>query len=69
MITEAQIEEMTNRFLSYKLPSDLNPDGGLSFEPVGNKGTPYEFKREPYGTNLLDYNQAKAMVLHMVRGL
>ncbi len=55
-------DEMINRFLGWKLPKNFNPDGGISFEPLGNKGTPHEYKREPSGTNLLDWVQAKEML-------
>lgn len=65
----AQIKHMVDRFLSWKLPENFSPDGGVSFEPLGNKGTTYEFKREPSGTNLLDATQAEAMVRHMIDGL
>lgn len=57
---------MAERFLSWKLPENFNPDGGISFQKVGNEGTTYEFKREPSGTNLLDFTQAAAMVRHML---
>jgi hypothetical protein len=66
---ENQIKHMVERFLAWKLPQNFNPDGGISFEPIGSRGTQYEFKREPSGTNLLDGTQAKAMVLHMLEGL
>jgi len=66
---EAQIKHMVERFLNWKLPENFNPDGGISFEPVGNKGTPHEYQREPVGTNLFDYTQAEAMVRHMLEGL
>ena len=62
MMTEAQIKYMANRFLAWKLPENFSPDAGVSFDPVFNKGTPYEARHEPTGTNLLDYNQALAMV-------
>ena len=39
----------------------FRPDGGIHFEPVGNKGTPYEFTRRPMGTNLFSGEQAEAM--------
>jgi hypothetical protein len=68
-MNEKQIKYMTEQFLRWKLPENFNPDGGISFEPVGNKGTPHQFKREPTGTNLFDYNQAEAMVRHMIKGL
>ena len=68
-MTDDQIKHMVGRFLAWKLPEHFRPDGGVSFEPTyrGVGGT--EYKREPVGTNLLDYTQAKAMVLHMLDGL
>lgn len=68
-MTEDQIEHMANRFLNWKLPENFNPDGGVSFEKTGNKGTPHEFKREPTGTNLFGYSDAVDMVRHMIDGL
>jgi hypothetical protein len=68
-MTEDQIKHMVNRFLAWKLPETFNPDGGVSFEPVGNAGTQHAYRREPSGTNLLDYTQATAMVRHMLDGL
>jgi hypothetical protein len=66
---EAQIKHMVDRFLAWKLPENFRPDGGVSFDPIGNAGTTYEFHREPMGTNLLDATQAEAMVRHMLEGL
>jgi hypothetical protein len=63
------IEHMVNRFLSWKLPEDFAPDGGISFNGVANKGTKHEFVHEPSGTNLFDYNQAYKMVENMIEGL
>lgn len=68
-MTEAQIKHMASRFLSWKLPDNFNPDGGISFERDCNAGTPWPSKREPVGTNLLDAAQAEAMVRHLVEGL
>ncbi|ANW00657.1 hypothetical protein [Bradyrhizobium icense] len=68
-MTEDQVRHMVNRFLNWKLPENFNPDGGISFERLGNKGTPHEYRREPIGTNLLDAVQADAMVCHMIEGL
>lgn len=68
-MTEAQIKHMVQRFLGWKLPEHFNPDGGISFDPIGSKGTPYEFRREPVGTNLLDAQQADAMVRYIIDGL
>jgi hypothetical protein len=63
------INHMVLRFLAWKLPENWHPDGGISFEPILNAGSQYESKREPTGTNLFDYTQAKAMVLHMIDGV
>ena len=59
-MTSEQIEHMVSRFLSWKLPADFSPDGGVSYSPQ---------TYPPSGTNLLNYPQAKAMVLHMITGL
>jgi len=67
-LSEEQIKQMAERFLQWPLPEDFNPDGGITFEPIGNKGTAHEFKRLPYGTNLLSYVQALEMVRFMVEG-
>lgn len=68
-MNDAQIKHMVEQFLRWKLPANFRPDGGISFEPNYNNGTPEGGKHEPVGTNLLDYTQAKAMVLHMLEGL
>lgn len=66
---EDQIKHMVDRFLSWKLPSGFQPDGGVTFTPAGNAGTPHEYRNQPSGTNLLDADQAAAMVRHMVDGI
>lgn len=66
--SEALISHMVNRFLSWKLPKDFNPDDGISFEPKSSIGTRYESDRNPIGTNLFTYAQAEAMVRHMLEG-
>lgn len=68
-MTEEQIRYMVDRFCAWRLPENFRPDGGVSFEPIANPGTPYEYKRDPSGTNLFDATQARAMVLHMIDGL
>jgi hypothetical protein len=65
-ISEEQIKHMTERFLSWKLPADFNPDCGISAQRP-NYGPNVVW--EPMGTNLLDYTQAEAMVRHMLDGL
>lgn len=68
-MTEDQIKHMANRFLGWPLPKNFFPDGGITFEPKGNKGTPHEYDRNPQGTNLFDCTQAEAMVRYLVEGL
>lgn len=68
-MTDEQIKHMAQRFLAWKLPSDFNPDGGVSFQRTFNAGTPHEFKAEPVGTNLLTATQAEAMIRHLVAEL
>jgi hypothetical protein len=64
------IEQMVDRFLSWKLPEDFHPDAGISFKPEYNVeynaklGIP-PARHQPIGTNLLTATQAKAMVEHM----
>jgi hypothetical protein len=54
---------MVERFLRWRLPADFNPDGGISFEPMGlGQLNPLNTT----GTNLFDVNQAEAMVRFMI---
>lgn len=68
-MTEEQIKYMANRFLGWKLPHDFDPDCGISFDPIANKGHEFERRREPIGTNLFTAIQAEAMVRFMAEGL
>lgn len=68
-MNEAQIKHMVDRFLGYRLPDNFNPDGGVSYEKFGNKGTPHQYRHQTSGTNLLDATQADAMVRHMIEGM
>lgn len=65
-LTDEQVKHMADRFLSWRLPENFSPDGGVSFDPIMNKGNQYESRREPTGTNLFDATQAVAMVRHML---
>lgn len=71
---DSQIKHMVDRFLAWKLPENFRPDDGISFEPYFNveymakQGKP-PMRREPLGTNLLDADQAEAMVRHMIEGM
>lgn len=59
---EDKIEKMVNRFLSWRLPSNFHPDGGIAFYKP-------DFPHWPTGTNLFDYSQTLQMVLHITDGL
>ena len=61
-----KIKRMVDRFLQWKLPENFNPDGGISFDPIINRGYPFERRREPIGTNLLDAQQAEEMIRYLV---
>lgn len=60
------LSTLVDRFLAWPLPETFNPDGGITFEPLGNKGTPHEYRRMPTGTNLLTGEEAKQMVEHLL---
>ena len=62
MTPNPDIAKMVDRFLAWKLPKDFNPDGGITFTPEANVGTPHPYRHEPMGTNLLNGVQAKAML-------
>lgn len=64
-MTEDQIKKMAERFLTWRLPEDFNPDGGISFKKTYNDLTDHPMKHEPTGTNLFNFEQAIAMVRHM----
>lgn len=66
---EEQVKYMVDRFLSWELPENFSPDGGVSFQRIGNEGTPHEYIRQPVGTNLLDATQANAMIRYMIDGM
>lgn len=62
-MNEEQIKHMVNKFLSWKLPEDFNPDAGIGFDRSK------VFGMYPIGTNLLDATQATEMVKHMIKDL
>lgn len=69
-MTDEQIKYMVERFLNWRLPENFAPDGGVTFTKIYNENSPFgPARHEPKGTNLLDYTQAKAMVLHMLDGM
>ena len=60
--TDDLVKEMTNRFLSWKLPKDFSPDAGITFD----RRNSYESPHWPIGTNLLTAEQAEEMIRHML---
>ena len=68
LASEDQIKRMVDHFLSWKLPENFRPDGGISFQKIGNEGTTHEYTREPTGTNLLDATQADALMRYLIAG-
>ena len=58
------IEKAAEKFLCWKLPENFSPDCGISFKSESDFNHP-EFGRhkfEPVGTNLFNFEQAKAMM-------
>lgn len=66
-MTDEQIKQITERFLAWCLPDDFSPDAGISFKPSYDV-EPMRSRHWPVGTNLFSYNQAEAMVRHMLEG-
>jgi len=70
---KSTLDQAVDRFLCWELPRDFNPDCGISFmretdyakTPDGEYSFNYVFK--PTGTNLLDAQQAKAMLEHVTQ--
>lgn len=58
-MTDEQIKHMVDRFLMWKFPRTMSPDGGLSKRDGS----------EPVGTNLLSATEATEMVRHMTEGM
>ena len=57
--------EMVTKFLCWKLPQDFAPDCGISVDGRCKDATGYE-KEWPVGTNLLDADQARQMLEHVL---
>lgn len=66
LMTEEQVKHMVDRFLSWRLPKNFNPDNGISY-----KRPKYDpsIDATPSGTNLFDAGQATEMVRYMIEGL
>lgn len=65
-MTEAQIKYMLDRFLSWKLPADFNPDAGISYTRPSYHPS---VDATPTGTNLFNATQADAMIRHIINGM
>lgn len=65
-MTDADIKQAVSRFLAWKLPSDFSPDAGISFKADFNENTAWPMRHEPSGTNLLNFQQAEAMIRHIL---
>ena len=63
-VPDDMIEQAVTRFLSWKLPKDFHPDGGVVFIPT--KGRGYDSPHWPCGTNLLNAQQARDMLRHVL---
>ena len=63
VLTEDMVSHLVSRFLCWRLPDDFSPDCGIAFTPPP-EGSPEHFW--PVGTHLLNADQAKAMILHML---
>ena len=66
------IKKAVTRFLGWRLPSDFNPDGGISFQREynvsynANRGLPPDI-HEPTGTNLFTAQQAEEMIKYILK--
>lgn len=62
-----QIDNMVNRFLSWPLPKDFGPDGGITFErKVNGHERGHKSAWWPVGTNLFTSEQAREMIKYML---
>ena len=62
---KSTLDQAVERFLCWKLPADFSPDCGISFQRESNYLGSGRIQYEPTGTNLLDAQQAKAMLEHV----
>lgn len=69
VLTKEQISHMADRFCGWPIPENWQPDGGVSYERFGNKGTEREFRRATSGTNLFSKQQAEEMISYMLEGI
>lgn len=63
-VPDDMVERAVNSFLSWKLPKDFHPDGGIVFIPT--KGRGYDSPYWPCGTNLLNAQQTRDMLRYVL---
>lgn len=64
-----QIKHMVDRFLTWKLPADFAPNGGINLDLRYADQSVEELAPWPVGTNLLTATQAAEMIRHLAAGL
>ena len=64
-MTDEQIKHMVDRFLSWRVFDNFQPDGGVSFKKPNYPPA----VAMPTETNLFDATQADAMVRYMIEGM
>lgn len=62
---DRQVKHMVSRFLGWRLPENFRPDAGISYARPNYAHAP-SAEDMPTGTNLLDADQATAMVRYIV---
>lgn len=62
LTTDEMVNVMASRFLSWKLPKDFHPDGGIKFDHKYS----HDSISYPTGTNLFHYEQAKEMLKFII---
>lgn len=60
-------DEMVNRFLTWKLPEDFQPDSGVLFNRTMANGKPRPAAWWPIGTNLFTADQAREMLEYVLQ--
>ena len=56
-------DDMVSRFLSWRLPATFNPDGGVTFDKKDYDPNSHWW---PVGTNILNADEARAMLEHVL---
>lgn len=62
MMEMSDVKDLVYRFLSWRLPDDFSPDGGIEFKPLQHPSSDLW----PIGTNLLNFEQTEIMIRHVL---